>query len=51
VRQGIVAEQPVCSQCETPGQHFGRKCPKCGRRYWGGGLLRMLLGGGTGLKR
>jgi tRNA(Ile2) C34 agmatinyltransferase TiaS len=43
--QRIVAEQPVCTRCETPGQRLGRKCPKCGQRYWSGGLLRLLFGG------
>jgi tRNA(Ile2) C34 agmatinyltransferase TiaS len=46
----IVAQQPVCSHCETTGQRFGRKCPKCGRRYWGGGPLRLLFGGRPGVK-
>jgi hypothetical protein len=46
LRNGIVAEQPVCANCDTPGQRVGRKCPTCGRRYWRGGLLRLLFGGG-----
>jgi hypothetical protein len=50
MRSGIVEDQPVCSRCETPGQRFGRKCPKCGQRYWGGGLLRLLFGGGPTVK-
>jgi tRNA(Ile2) C34 agmatinyltransferase TiaS len=44
LKHGIVADQPVCSRCETPGQRFGRRCPKCGQRYWGGGGLMRLLG-------
>ena len=50
LKRGIVAEQPVCAGCEAPGQRLGKKCPRCGRRYWGGGLWRLLFGGGPRVK-
>jgi hypothetical protein len=50
VGPGIVQQQEVCARCEAPGQRFGRRCPKCGRRYWGGGLLRLLFGAGPPMK-
>ena len=50
MQPGIVEQQQVCPKCESPGQRFGRRCPQCGRRYWGGGLLRLLFGGGPPMK-
>jgi tRNA(Ile2) C34 agmatinyltransferase TiaS len=47
---GIVEQQPVCSRCEAPDQRFGRRCPRCGKRYWGGGILRLLFGAGPPMK-
>jgi len=49
-RNGIVEQQQTCPRCEAPGQRFARRCHGCGRRYWGGGLLRMLFGGGPPMK-
>ncbi|MGH2978503.1 MAG: hypothetical protein ACRDLQ_02555, partial [Solirubrobacterales bacterium] len=50
VAGSIVQQQEICPRCESPGQRFGRRCPRCRRRYWGGGLLRLLFGAGPPMK-
>jgi hypothetical protein len=30
----IVPMTPTCRHCGAAGQHFLRRCPKCGKRHW-----------------